>query len=61
MRQITKCEREIILAQYPKAEIVRTRHRAYLAGRDTDIPGRILLKMRGITPPPSRRELRNRK
>lgn len=56
MTEITRPERETITAKFPKAEIVKTRHRYYVVGADTSEPLRLLFSLRGITPPPSRRE-----
>lgn len=53
---ITRQERDAILECFPKAEIVATRHKHYLVGSITDDPTRLLFSMRGITPPPSRKE-----
>ena len=49
-------ERDAIIARFPKAEIVKTRHRYFLVGSDITQTGRLLMELRGITPPPSRRE-----
>lgn len=56
MFQITRQEREAILDRFPWAEIVATRHKHYLVGTVTSEPTRLLFSMRGITPPPSRKD-----
>ena len=56
MQQINKREREAILTRFPKADIVSTRHRYFLAGYATTAPARFLAVLRGQTPPPSRKD-----
>ena len=54
-------ERDAIIARFPKADIVKTKHRYFLIGAYSSEPMRLLLSMRGITPPPSRKDkARNR-
>ena len=53
---ITKQERDAILDRLPWAEIKATRHKYYLVGTITSEPTRLLFSMRGITPPPSRKD-----
>lgn len=57
MFPISKSERQLIESKFPKAEIVATRHHAFLIGRDVDDPVRFLYGLRGWESPPSRREL----
>ena len=56
MMLLNKRERDAILDRFPRAEIVSTRHRFYLVGSDAAEPARLLMELRGITPPPSRRD-----
>ena len=56
MLQIDKHERDAVLNRFPKADIVRTRHRYFLIGASNCEEMRLVLTMRGITPPMSRRE-----
>ena len=56
MTLISKQERKAILDRFPKAEIVSTRHRYYLVVSDTSQPGRLLMELRGITTPPTRKD-----
>ena len=57
MIEISKAERKAIQKQFPKAQIVSTRNRCYVATRETDDVGRFLLTLRGKQQPPTRREL----
>lgn len=52
---ISKREKRTILDQYPKAEIVNTKYRSYLVGRNDSDPVKLLLQLRGITPQSIRR------
>ena len=56
MIQITKGEQKTILDRFPWAEIKTTRHKAYLIGRDGSEPVRLLLSIRGLPQPLSRRD-----
>lgn len=56
MFSISKSERQLIESKFPKAEIVATRHHAFLIGRDVDSAVRFLYGLRGWESPPSRRE-----
>lgn len=56
MIQITKRESMLIQNHFPKAEIISTKHRSYLIGKETDDVGRFLLSRRGEPQPPTRRE-----
>lgn len=55
MTLLNKRERDAILTRFPKAEIVSTRHRYYLVGNGVDEPSRLLLDLRGLPQPPSRK------
>ena len=57
MIEITDNERKQIQRQFPKAAIVTTKHRCYVATRETDDVGRFLLTLRNQPQPPSRRQL----
>lgn len=46
MKEISKTEKKEILARFPDAEIVRTRHRAYLVGSNLSEPGKFLRCLR---------------
>ena len=56
MYSINKREKQIILERFPKAEIVTSKHKAFLVASDVDETARLLLTLRGIQPPSTRRE-----
>ena len=56
MIEITKRESKLIRKQFPQADIVGTKHRCYLAVRETDTIARYLDDLRGIPQPPTRRQ-----
>ena len=56
MYVLTQWERNEVLKRFPNAIISRSKHKRYLVSRDSQPEGRCLLELRGIDPPPSRRE-----
>ena len=54
MMLISTAERKAILKRFPKARIVSTHHRCFLAARGKDIEGRFLLSLRGMPQPTNR-------